>query len=73
MITQMIRKYFFCVTDMGAIAKLIPREFLCIIRVHRKYLMELPELHKTARKLCVTDVLCNWDGKLFPKNVVDFS
>ena len=41
--------------------KLIPREFFCVIVVYRKYHMEAPKLHKRipARKLCVTDVLCN--------------
>ena len=37
----------------------------CNWRVHRKYLMEAPELHKRipARKPCVADVLYNcWGG-----------
>ena len=61
MITQMIRKKIFCVTDVCVIGKLIPRECFCVIGVYRKYHMEAPKLHKTisARKLCVTDVLCN--------------
>ena len=61
MITQIIRKQFFCVTDVCAIGKLIPREFFCVIGVYRKYHMEAPKLHEIipARKLCVTDVLCN--------------
>ena len=63
MITQIIRKQFFCVTDVCVcvIGKLIPREFFCVIGVYRKYHMEAPKLHKRipARKLCVTDVLCN--------------
>ena len=64
MITQIIRKQFFCVTDVCVcvIGKLIPREFFCVlIGVYRKYHMEAPKLHKIipARKLCVTDVLCN--------------
>ena len=61
MITQIIRKQFFCVTDVCVIGKLIPRKLFCVIGVYRKYLMEAPELHKRipARKLCVTDVLCN--------------
>ena len=31
-------------------------------RVHRKYVVKVPELHKTipARKPCVRDALCNW-------------
>ena len=29
MITQIIRKHFFLLTDVRAIGKLIPREFLC--------------------------------------------
>ena len=61
---KIIRKQFSCVTDVRAIGELIPREFLCNWRAHRKYLMEAPELHKTipARKPCVTDVLCNWES-----------
>ena len=31
MITQIIRKQFFCVTDVRAIGKLIPREFFGVI------------------------------------------
>ena len=31
MITQMIRKRFFCVTDVHVIWKLIPRQFMCVI------------------------------------------
>ena len=45
-ITQMLRKHFFCVTDVHAIRKLIPRQFLCIIGPHRKYVMEAPKLDK---------------------------
>ena len=61
MITQIIGKQFFCVTDVCLIGKFIPREFFCVIGVYRKYHMEAPKLHKRipARKLCVTDVLCN--------------
>ena len=46
MITQIIRKHFFRVTDVHAIGELIPKEFLCIWDVHRMYLMEAPKLHK---------------------------
>ena len=42
MITQIIRKQFFCVTDVCVIGKLIPREFFCVIGVYRKYHMEAP-------------------------------
>ena len=37
------------------------RKFLCVTGVHRKFLVEKPELHKIlpAREPCVTDVLCN--------------
>ena len=31
MITQMIRKPFFCVTDVRAIGKLIPKQLMCVI------------------------------------------
>ena len=43
----------------------IPREFLCVISAHRKFLVEAPELHKIipARKPCVADVA----GGLIPK------
>ena len=59
--TNNIQKQFSCVTDVCVIGKLIPREFFCVIGVYRKYHMEAPKLHKRipARKLCVTDVLCN--------------
>ena len=42
MITQIIRKQFFCVTDVCVIGKLIPREFFCVIGIYRKYHMEGP-------------------------------
>ena len=61
-----IRKPLLCVTDMRAIGKLLPREFLCVIGVHTKYLkypMEAPELHKIfpAKQPCVKDVLSTWE------------
>ena len=31
MITQIIRKQFFCVTNVRAIGKLIPRQLICVI------------------------------------------
>ena len=34
-----------CKKDVRAIGKLIPREFLCVISVHRKYHLEAPEWH----------------------------
>ena len=40
MITQTVRKQLFCETDVRAIGKFIPRELLCVIGVHRTYLME---------------------------------
>ena len=46
MITKIIQKHFSCVTDVRVLATSIPREFLCVIGVHRKYLMETSELHK---------------------------
>ena len=48
---------------MRAIGKSIPRHFLCVLDVHRKYLMEAPELHKIvpARQPCATDVPYNWE------------
>ena len=42
MITQIIRKQFFCVTDVRAIGQLIPRELFCVIGIYRKYHMEGP-------------------------------
>ena len=36
--TQAIRKQFFCVTDVHGIEKLIPREFLCVLGIHRDIL-----------------------------------
>ena len=42
MITQIIRKRFFCATDVCVIGKLIPREFFCVIGIYRKYHMEGP-------------------------------
>ena len=32
MITQIIQKQFFCVTDVRVIGKLIPKQLLCVIR-----------------------------------------
>ena len=53
-----------CETDVRAIGKLIPREFLCAISAHRKYHVEAPELPEAipASKPCVTDV-CSWEIK----------
>ena len=36
---------------------------VCYWYVHRKYLVEAPEIHKIflARKARVTDVLCSWE------------
>ena len=67
MITQIIRKQFFGVTDVSAIGKSIHRELFCVVDMHRslrKYLVEAPELHNmlTARKPCVTSVLCKWEN-----------
>ena len=47
MITQLLRKQFFCVADVRAI-----EESMCNWRIRRKYLVEGPELNKTipARK-----------------------
>ena len=45
MITQMIRKRLYCVTDVRATGKAIPRKFLCVVGVHKEYLVEVPELH----------------------------
>ena len=65
MITQIIQKHFFCVKDVRAIGKLIPRKFLCVISHHRKFPLEAPKLppdfHKIipTSKPSVTDVLCN--------------
>ena len=62
MITQIIRKLFFCVADVRAIGKLFPKTInVCNWRVHRKYLMKAPIFTKEipARVPCVTDVLCN--------------
>ena len=66
MITQIIRKRFFCVTDVCASGKLISQTNKCVVfgaRVHIKYLMKAPNYAKIipARKTCVTDVLCNWE------------
>ena len=73
MSTQIIRKRVFRVTDVRAIGRLIPREFLCVIGVYREYLVEAPELHRIipARKFCgtVTDVLCNQEINSDNKNV----
>ena len=64
MIAQIIRKHFFCETDVCACDWKMNSQTLnvCNWRFHRKQLMKGPELHKIipARKPCVTDVLCNW-------------
>ena len=65
MITQIIRKPFFCVADVHVIGKLIPRQFMCVIGAFTesstKQLLKAPDLHSKipARKPCATDVLCN--------------
>ena len=68
MLTSQTWKLFFCATDVRAIGKQIPREFLCVTGVHRKYLMEAPEVHKInpARKPCAADVWRN--GNDFQNN-----
>ena len=52
-----------CNRCVCVIGKLIPRELFCVIGVYRKYHMEAPKLRKRipSRKLCVTDVLCNYE------------
>ena len=59
--TKMIGKQLFCATDVRAIGKLTPRQFLCVIGAHRKYLMEASQVHKiTQQKLCSRHtVVCN--------------
>ena len=64
MITRIIRKQFFCVTDVRAIGKCNSQIInVCNWRVHRKYLMKAPELHKRipARKALCNRFLCNWE------------
>ena len=46
MITQIIQKQFFCVTDVCVIGKLIPRQLMCNWHVHRKYLVKAPDYTK---------------------------
>ena len=46
MITQLIQRQALCETDMLTIGQLIAREFLRVIGVHRKYLMQVHGLHK---------------------------
>ena len=62
MITQIIWKRFFCVTDVRAIGKLIPRQSCVSLASSQKVPYESAQLHKIipAREPCVTDVLCNW-------------
>ena len=58
MTTLIIRKQFFCETDVCVCNLHINSQIInvCHWHLHRKYLMEAPELHKTipARKPCVT-------------------
>ena len=63
MITQIIRKQFFCVTDVRVTGKLISKQLMCVIGTSHKVPYEGAQLHKRipARKPCVTDVLCNWE------------
>ena len=63
MIARIILKQFFCVTDVRAIGKLIPRPLMCVMARSQKVPYEGAELHKVipARKPCVTDVLCHWE------------
>ena len=65
-ITQIIRKQFFCVTDMYvcAIGELIPRQLMCVVGAFTENSFIGARItHKRipARKPCVTDVLCNWE------------
>ena len=46
MITQTIRKHFFCVTDLCVIGKFIPRPLMCVIGAFAKVPYEGAELHK---------------------------
>ena len=64
MISQIIRKQFFCVTDVCVVKINSQTIHVCNWHVHRKYLVDTPGLHKIipARKTCVTDVLCNWES-----------
>ena len=69
---QILRKLLLCVTKVRVIGELISREFLCVLGVHKKYLMEAPQLHKIipASKPCATDGLCNWDINHFgPRSI----
>ena len=55
-------KQLFCVTDVRATRKLIPRQIMCLAR-SQKAPYEGAAVHKRtpASMPCVTDVLCNWD------------
>ena len=63
MITQMIRKQFFCVTNVCAIRKLIPRQIMCVVGAltENSFIGARITQRIPARKPCVTDVLCNWE------------
>ena len=64
MITQIFWKEFFCVTDVRAIGKLIPRELCATGAFTDSTLWRRPKCCLKpilARKPCVTGVLCNWD------------
>ena len=68
MTTQILRKQFFCVTDVCN-GKLIPiTHNVCNGRPPQKVPCAHAQLHKRipARTPCVTDGLCNW--KLIPKS-----
>ena len=53
-----------CATAVRILGQLAPREFLCVIGVHRKQLMEVPEFvtREFLPENPVTDVLCNWES-----------
>ena len=65
MIASIIRKHLICVTDVRAIGKSIPGELLYVIGIHRKHLMEAPELHKGihARNPCVANASALYRGQ----------
>ena len=62
-ITNIVRKQLFCVTDVRAIGKVIPRQLMCVMGTFTgSTLWRRPDYTRIpARKPCVTDALCNWE------------
>ena len=67
MITQIIRKQFFCVTDVRVIGKLIPGQSMCNWRVRTKYPIKAPNYTKEFLPESPVQQMSCVIGKLIPR------